>query len=176
MTRLRPVVMTALAMIIGMVDGPARGGASRMRRSAAVIGGLLVATVATLFLCRRCLLFCAAGPRRETPSRRTRRTNRHALNEMKDENSNHSNHEPSSHPPRGRPVAARPRAPSPGPAESASRRPWLDPARTDRAGQGGEQQQWRERARCRSHATACTVTLFIRPRRRVGPRPCCRAR
>jgi multidrug efflux pump subunit AcrB len=50
--RLRPVVMTALAMIIGMVPmalGLGDGGEQNAPLGRAVIGGLLVATVATLF-------------------------------------------------------------------------------------------------------------------------------
>jgi multidrug efflux pump subunit AcrB len=52
-TRLRPVVMTALAMIIGMLPmslGLGEGGEQNAPLGRAVIGGLLVATVATLFL------------------------------------------------------------------------------------------------------------------------------
>jgi multidrug efflux pump subunit AcrB len=51
-TRLRPVVMTALAMIIGMVPmalGLGEGGEQNAPLGRAVIGGLLLATVATLF-------------------------------------------------------------------------------------------------------------------------------
>jgi multidrug efflux pump subunit AcrB len=50
--RLRPVIMTALAMIIGMVPmalGLGEGGEQNAPLGRAVIGGLLVATVATLF-------------------------------------------------------------------------------------------------------------------------------
>jgi multidrug efflux pump subunit AcrB len=50
--RLRPVVMTALAMIIGMVPmalGLGDGGEQNAPLGRAVIGGLLLATVATLF-------------------------------------------------------------------------------------------------------------------------------
>jgi multidrug efflux pump subunit AcrB len=50
--RLRPVVMTALAMIIGMVPmalGLGDGGEQNAPLGRAVIGGLLVATLATLF-------------------------------------------------------------------------------------------------------------------------------
>ena len=50
--RLRPVMMTALAMIIGMVPmslGLGDGGEQNAPLGRAVIGGLLVATVATLF-------------------------------------------------------------------------------------------------------------------------------
>jgi len=51
-TRLRPVLMTALAMIIGMVPmalGLGEGGEQNAPLGRAVIGGLMVATVATLF-------------------------------------------------------------------------------------------------------------------------------
>jgi multidrug efflux pump subunit AcrB len=50
--RLRPVVMTALAMIIGMVPmalGLGEGGEQNAPLGRAVIGGLLFATIATLF-------------------------------------------------------------------------------------------------------------------------------
>jgi multidrug efflux pump subunit AcrB len=50
-TRLRPVVMTALAMIIGMVPmalGLGEGGEQNAPLGRAVIGGLVVATIATL--------------------------------------------------------------------------------------------------------------------------------
>ncbi len=52
MTRLRPVMMTALAMIIGMLPmslGLGEGGEQNAPLGRAVIGGLLVATVSTLF-------------------------------------------------------------------------------------------------------------------------------
>jgi multidrug efflux pump subunit AcrB len=51
-TRLRPVVMTALAMIIGMLPmslGLGEGGEQNAPLGRAVIGGLLMATVTTLF-------------------------------------------------------------------------------------------------------------------------------
>ena len=51
-TRLRPVMMTALAMVIGMVPmalGLGEGGEQNAPLGRAVIGGLLFATVATLF-------------------------------------------------------------------------------------------------------------------------------
>ncbi len=50
-TRFRPVIMTALAMIIGMVPmalGLGEGGEQNAPLGRAVIGGLLCATVATL--------------------------------------------------------------------------------------------------------------------------------
>jgi multidrug efflux pump subunit AcrB len=50
--RLRPVIMTALAMIIGMTPmslGLGDGGEQNAPLGRAVIGGLLLATVATLF-------------------------------------------------------------------------------------------------------------------------------
>ena len=51
-TRFRPVLMTALAMIIGMVPmalGWGDGGEQNAPLGRAVIGGLVFATVATLF-------------------------------------------------------------------------------------------------------------------------------
>ena len=51
-TRFRPVLMTALAMIIGMVPmalGLGEGGEQNAPLGRAVIGGLTLATVATLF-------------------------------------------------------------------------------------------------------------------------------
>jgi multidrug efflux pump subunit AcrB len=51
-TRLRPVLMTALAMIIGMIPmalGIGEGAEQNAPLGRAVIGGLLIATVATLF-------------------------------------------------------------------------------------------------------------------------------
>jgi multidrug efflux pump subunit AcrB len=51
-TRLRPVLMTALAMIIGMVPmalGLGEGGEQNAPLGRAVIGGLICATIATLF-------------------------------------------------------------------------------------------------------------------------------
>src|SRR5207244_10011653 len=51
-TRIRPVIMTALAMIIGMVPmalGMGEGGERSALLGRAVIGGLIFATVATLF-------------------------------------------------------------------------------------------------------------------------------
>jgi multidrug efflux pump subunit AcrB len=51
-TRFRPVLMTALAMIIGMVPmalGLGDGGEQNAPLGRAIIGGLLFATVSTLF-------------------------------------------------------------------------------------------------------------------------------
>ena len=51
MTRFRPVLMTALAMIIGMLPmalGLGEGGEQNAPLGRAVIGGLVVATFATL--------------------------------------------------------------------------------------------------------------------------------
>jgi multidrug efflux pump subunit AcrB len=51
-TRLRPVIMTALAMIVGMLPmslGLGEGGEQNAPLGRAVIGGLVVATLATLF-------------------------------------------------------------------------------------------------------------------------------
>jgi len=55
--RLRPVLMTALAMIIGMIPmalGLGDGGEQNAPLGRAVIGGLLLATVATLFFVPAC--------------------------------------------------------------------------------------------------------------------------
>jgi multidrug efflux pump subunit AcrB len=52
-TRLRPVLMTALAMIIGMVPmarGLGEGGEQNAPLGRAVIGGLVLATISTLFV------------------------------------------------------------------------------------------------------------------------------
>ena len=52
LTRLRPVLMTALAMIIGMLPmalGLGEGGEQNAPLGRAVIGGLAMATFATLF-------------------------------------------------------------------------------------------------------------------------------
>ena len=52
LTRLRPVVMTALAMIIGMLPmslGLSEGGEQNAPLGRAVIGGLGLATLTTLF-------------------------------------------------------------------------------------------------------------------------------
>jgi multidrug efflux pump subunit AcrB len=52
-TRIRPVLMTALAMIIGMLPmalGFGEGGEQNSPLGRAVIGGLLLATVTTLFV------------------------------------------------------------------------------------------------------------------------------
>jgi multidrug efflux pump subunit AcrB len=51
-TRLRPVIMTAMAMIIGMIPmalGLGESGEQNAPLGRAVIGGLLFATVSTLF-------------------------------------------------------------------------------------------------------------------------------
>jgi multidrug efflux pump subunit AcrB len=51
-TRFRPVLMTALAMIIGMLPmalGLGEGGEQNAPLGRAVIGGLVFATIATLF-------------------------------------------------------------------------------------------------------------------------------
>ncbi len=66
-TRMRPVLMTALAMIIGMVPmalGFGEGGEQNAPLGRAVIGGLLFATVATLFFVPS--VFAMFHGRRET--------------------------------------------------------------------------------------------------------------
>ena len=63
--RLRPVIMTALAMIIGMVPmalGLGEGGEQNAPLGRAVIGGLLFATIATLFFVP--VVFCMIRTRR----------------------------------------------------------------------------------------------------------------
>jgi len=67
--RLRPVVMTALAMIIGMVPmalGFGEGGEQNAPLGRAVIGGLFFATVATLFFVP--VVFCLMRTRRNAAS------------------------------------------------------------------------------------------------------------
>src|SRR5580692_1814056 len=71
-TRFRPVLMTALAMIIGMIPmalGTGHGGEQNAPLGRAVIGGLLAATVATLFFVPAVFAILhsghAAGDRRE---------------------------------------------------------------------------------------------------------------
>jgi multidrug efflux pump subunit AcrB len=52
-TRIRPVIMTALAMVIGMIPmalGLGEGGEQNSPLARAVIGGLAVATATTLFV------------------------------------------------------------------------------------------------------------------------------
>jgi len=68
-TRFRPVLMTALAMIIGMVPmalGLGDGGEQNAPLGRAVIGGLLCATVATLFFVPS--VFAVLHGRRARPS------------------------------------------------------------------------------------------------------------
>jgi len=68
-TRFRPVLMTALAMIIGMVPmalGLGEGGEENAPLGRAVIGGLLLATVATLIFVPS--VFSLLHARRGTPS------------------------------------------------------------------------------------------------------------
>ncbi len=71
-TRVRPVLMTALAMIIGMVPmalGFGEGGEQNAPLGRAVIGGLLFATVATLFFVPS--VFAIFHSRRESKRERT---------------------------------------------------------------------------------------------------------
>jgi len=70
-TRMRPVIMTALAMIIGMVPmalGFGEGGEQNAPLGRAVVGGLLFATVATLFFVPS--VFTIIHGRRQTHLRR----------------------------------------------------------------------------------------------------------
>jgi multidrug efflux pump subunit AcrB len=66
-TRMRPVIMTALAMIIGMIPmalGMGEGGEQNAPLGRAVIGGLVFATVATLLFVP--VVFSTIHGRRET--------------------------------------------------------------------------------------------------------------
>ena len=68
-TRFRPVLMTALAMIIGMVPmalGFGEGGEQNAPLGRAVIGGLSLATVATLFFVPAVFALLHGRTRRET--------------------------------------------------------------------------------------------------------------
>jgi multidrug efflux pump subunit AcrB len=70
-TRFRPVIMTALAMIIGMVPmalGMGDGGEQNAPLGRAVIGGLLCATVATLIFVP-CVFALIHGSRSRTAAR-----------------------------------------------------------------------------------------------------------
>ena len=72
--RLRPVIMTALAMIIGMMPmalGLGDGGEQNAPLGRAVIGGLLVATVATLFFVP--VVFLRGARLARAPAREARR-------------------------------------------------------------------------------------------------------
>ena len=73
-TRIRPVLMTALAMIIGMLPmslGLGEGGEQNAPLGRAVIGGLLFATVATLFFVPT--VFAMIHGHREKQAERSRR-------------------------------------------------------------------------------------------------------
>jgi multidrug efflux pump subunit AcrB len=75
-TRMRPVIMTALAMIIGMVPmalGLGEGGEQNAPLGRAVIGGLLFATVATLFFVPS-VFTIIHGRRQARPRQNERRT------------------------------------------------------------------------------------------------------
>jgi len=69
--RFRPVVMTALAMIIGMIPmatGLGEGGSANAPLGRAVIGGLLMATVATLFFVPVMFSVLKRKPKSPTPA------------------------------------------------------------------------------------------------------------
>ena len=70
-TRLRAVIMTALAMIIGMLPmslGLGEGGEQNAPVGRAVIGGLLIATVATLFFVPVVFSLCHRRPHVPSPN------------------------------------------------------------------------------------------------------------
>src|SRR6185295_19095731 len=69
-TRFRPVLMTALAMIIGMVPmalGTGHAGEQNAPLGRAVIGGLLMATIATLFFVPAVFALLRGGSARRVP-------------------------------------------------------------------------------------------------------------
>jgi multidrug efflux pump subunit AcrB len=69
-TRFRPVLMTALAMIIGMLPmafALGEGGEQNAPLGRAVIGGLLVATLATLFFVPTVFSVLHSRQRRQQP-------------------------------------------------------------------------------------------------------------
>jgi multidrug efflux pump subunit AcrB len=71
-TRFRPVLMTALAMIIGMLPmslGLGEGGEQNAPLGRAVIGGLLFATVATLFFVPVVFSIVHGWHRKESPAK-----------------------------------------------------------------------------------------------------------
>ena len=73
-TRFRPVIMTALAMIIGMVPmalGVGEGGEQNAPLGRAVIGGLLFATVATLIICTRGVRHAASSAKAGSGMKKT---------------------------------------------------------------------------------------------------------
>jgi multidrug efflux pump subunit AcrB len=64
-TRIRPVLMTALAMIVGMLPmalGMGEGGEQNAPLGRAVIGGLILATVTTLFVVPMVYSFLRKNP------------------------------------------------------------------------------------------------------------------
>jgi multidrug efflux pump subunit AcrB len=68
LTRLRPVIMTALAMVIGMLPmslGLGEGGEQNAPLARAVIGGLILATFTTLFF----VPICYSAMRKRAPHR-----------------------------------------------------------------------------------------------------------
>jgi len=80
-TRFRPVVMTALAMIIGMVPmalGLGDGGEQNAPLGRAVIGGLLCATVATLLFVPSVFALIHGSEKNERARREKRLVEEHA--------------------------------------------------------------------------------------------------
>jgi multidrug efflux pump subunit AcrB len=82
-TRFRPVIMTALAMIIGMIPmalGMGDGGEQNAPLGRAVIGGLLCATVATLVFVP-CVFALIHGSKKTSERRRLSRERKQLVEE-----------------------------------------------------------------------------------------------
>jgi multidrug efflux pump subunit AcrB len=97
LTRLRPVVMTALAMIIGMLPmslGLGEGGEQNAPLARAVIGGLLLATVTTLLFVPVCYSAMRRRPLRTHMAPELMSSNEHlaADSEAADRNSRQPAH------------------------------------------------------------------------------------
>ena len=99
--RLRPVIMTALAMIIGMVPmalGLGDGGEQNAPLGRAVIGGLLLATVATLFFVPAFFSFIHGRLERRRRRRHTLRRPRASTNSTRNRSNAHEQRTPNPQP------------------------------------------------------------------------------